>query len=144
VLSSTQLGNRSRDLLEFLTELDAKVPGEPGVGVHLLLQNDAALETKLVKKWLLNHPEYHWHVAPTSGSWLNLVDAICAEIHKRQAERGPVRSFAALVKAIQKYLEDHPRNRRHFVWTANAHLMILGRARVLHGPEPGPRISGSS
>jgi transposase len=144
VLRSSQRGNRARDFLEFLTELDAKVPGEPGVGVHLLVQNDASHETALVKKWFLNRPEYHWHVAPTGGSWLKLMDATCAEIQKRQAERGPLRSFAALVKTIQKYLEDHPRNRRHFVWTANAHLMILGRTRVLQGPEPASRSSGSS
>jgi len=41
-----------------------------------------------VKSWLARHPRYQVHFTPTSGSWLNLVERLFAEITERCVRRG--------------------------------------------------------
>jgi transposase len=83
-----------------------------------------------VKRWFLRHPEYHLHFTPTSSSWLNQVERFFAEITEKRIRRGAFRSVGALEQAIKEYLDDHNRNPRPFVWTADADL-ILGRVKAI-------------
>ena len=78
----------------------------------------------------LRHPEYHLHFTPTSSSWLNLVERFFAEITEKRIRRGAFRSVVALEQAIREYLEEHNRNPRPFIWTADADL-ILGRVKAI-------------
>ena len=41
-----------------------------------------------VRSWLARHPRYHVHFTPTSGSWLNLVERLFAEVTERCVRRG--------------------------------------------------------
>jgi DDE superfamily endonuclease len=40
------------------------------------------------RAWLARHPRYHIHFTPTSGSWLNLVERLFAEVTERCIRRG--------------------------------------------------------
>jgi transposase len=122
--------HRHQEFLKFLEEIDASVPKQPGVEIHLVLDNYATHKAPAVKRWFLRHPEYHLHFTPTSGSWLNQVERFFAEITEKRIRRGAFRSVAALERAIKEYLEDHNRDPRPFVWTANADL-ILGRVKAI-------------
>jgi transposase len=116
--------HRHQEFLKFLNQIDASVPKEPGVEIHLVLDNYATHKTPAVKRWFLRHPEYHLHFTPTSGSWLNLVERFFAEITARRIRRGAFRSVAALEAAIREYLEHHNAAPRPFVWTADADLIL--------------------
>jgi transposase len=122
--------HRHQEFLKFLNEIDARVPREPGVEIHLVLDNYGTHKSPAVKRWFLRRPEYHLHFTPTSSSWLNQVERFFAEITAKRIRRGAFRSVAALEQAIKEYLEDHNRNPRPFVWTADADL-ILGRVKAI-------------
>jgi transposase len=120
--------HRHQEFLKFLEEIDAKVPKQPGVEIHIVLDNYATHKTAAVKRWFLRHPEYHVHFTPTSSSWLNQVERFFAAITEKRIRRGVFRSVAALERAIMEYLEEHNKNPRPFAWTADADL-ILNRVK---------------
>jgi transposase len=122
--------HRHQEFLKFLNEIDASVSKEPGVEIHLVMDNYGTHKAPAVKRWFLRHPEYHLHFTPTSGSWLNQVERFFAEITEKRIRRGAFRSVTALEQAIKEYLEDHNRNPRPFVWTADADL-ILARVKAI-------------
>ena len=120
--------HRHQEFLRFLNELDSKLVREPGVAIHLVLDNYGTHKTPAVKRWFLRHPEYHLHFTPTSASWLNQVERFFAEITEKRIRRGVFRSVAALEAAIREYLEHHNASPKPFVWTADADL-ILNRVK---------------
>jgi len=122
--------HRHQEFLKFLNEIDASVPKQPGVEIHLVMDNYGTHKAPAVKRWFLRHPEYHVHFTPTSGSWLNQVERFFAEITEKAIRRGAFRSVAALEQTIKEYLENHNQNPRPFVWTADADL-IFGRIRKI-------------
>jgi transposase len=130
VIGKCHRRHRHQEFLRFLNEIDARMPKEPGVEVHLILDNYATHKTAAVKRWFLRHPEYHLHFTPTSSSWLNLVERFFAAITEKRIRRGVFRSVAALEQAIREYLEDYNRNPRPFVWTADADT-ILNRIKAI-------------
>src|SRR5690242_3381540 len=79
-----------------------------------------------VRQWLARHSRYHVHFTPTSGSWLNLVERLFAEVTQRCVRRGSHTSVPALEKALVEYLDKRNRDPKPFVWTADAD-MILGK-----------------
>lgn len=131
VIGKCHRQHRHQGFLKFLEEIDAKVTKEPGVEIHLVLENYATHKTTAVTRWFLRHPEYHLHVTPTIGSWLNLVERFFAEITEKRIRRGAFRSVAALEAAIREYLEHHNADPKPFVWTADADLILnrIKRAR---------------
>ena len=120
--------HRQQEFLKFLNQIDAQVAREPGVAIHLILDNYGTHKTPAVKRWFARHPQYHLHFTPTSGSWLNQVERFFAEITEKRIRRGAFRSVAALEEAIRDYLAHHNENPKPFVWTADADL-ILNRVK---------------
>jgi transposase len=116
--------HRQQEFLKFLEEIDSQVPKEPGIAIHIVLDNYGTHKTPKVKRWFQRHPEYQLHFTPTSGSWLNQVERFFAEITEKRIRRGAFRNVAALEKAIMEYLANHNENPRPFVWTANADLIL--------------------
>ncbi len=116
--------HRHQEFLKFLNELDSKLTREPGVEIHLVLDNYGTHKAAAVKRWFLRHPEYHLHFTPTSGSWLNLVERFFGEITEKRIRRGAFRSVAALEAAIREYLEHHNTSPKPFRWTADADLIL--------------------
>ena len=82
-----------------------------------------------VRNWLARHPRYHVHFTPTSGSWLNLVERLFAEVTERCVLRGS-HTVSVLEKAMLDYLDRRNKNPKPFVWTADADL-ILGKVERL-------------
>lgn len=124
VLGKCYRRHRQDEFVRFLDEVDASLTKEPGVTVHLILDNYATHKTPRVKRWLARHPEYVVHFTPTSGSWLNQVERFFAEITTKRIRRGAFRSVKALEAAIQAYLDEHNRDPKPFQWTATADLIF--------------------
>jgi transposase len=122
--------HRHQEFLKFLDHLDAALPKEPGVAVHVVLDNYATHKTPAVRRWFLRHPEYHLHFTPTSASWLNQVERFFAAITQRRLRRGVFKSVAALERAITDYLAEHNADPRPFVWTADADAILDRVKRV--------------
>lgn len=116
--------HRHQEFVKFLTLVDAAVPEEDGVSIHLILDNYSTHKTPAVKRWLRRHPRYVPHVTPTSGSWLNLVERFFGQITEQRLRRGVFPSVAELERAIKEYLEKHNQNPKPFGWTASAELIF--------------------
>jgi transposase len=119
--------HRHPEFLQLLRHIDATIPQEPGVEVHLVMDNSGTHTTPQVRRWFARHPAYHLHFTPTSASWLNQVERFVAEITERRIRRGAFRSVQALEQAIGAYLEHHNEDPKPFVGTADAGLI---RSRI--------------
>src|SRR4051794_14729148 len=95
-ISSCYRRHRHQEFLRFLNDIDANLPG--GFDVHLVMDNYGTHKVNKVRAWLARHPRYHVHFTPTSGSWLNLVERLFAEVTERCVRRGSHTAVRALEK----------------------------------------------
>ena len=135
-ISNCYRRHRHQEFLRFLNDIDANLPSR--FEVHLVMDNYGTHKVRKVKAWLTRHPRYHVHFTPTSGSWLNLVERLFAEVTQRCVRRGSHTAVRALEKAMLDYLDRRNRDPKPFVWTADADL-ILGKVARL-----SKRISNSA
>jgi len=126
VIGSCKPQHRHQEFLQFMEEVDRKVPRRRDI--HLILDNYGTHKHPDVRAWFEAHPRYHLHFVPTSSSWLNLVERWFAEITRKQIRRGTFMSVRKLIKAIMRYLREYNRNPEPFVWTASA-ATILRKVR---------------
>jgi len=73
-----------------------------------------------VDAWPADHPRWVFHFTPTSASWLNAVESFFSAITRRRIRRGVFKSVAELEGAIKRYIADHNRHAKPFVWTKTA------------------------
>src|SRR5215510_3658604 len=123
-ISSCYRRHRHQEFLRFLNDIDANLPG--GFEIHLVMDNYGAHKVNKVRTWLARHPRYHVHFTPTSGSWLNLVERLFAEVTERCVRRGSHTAVRSLEKSMLAYLDQRNETPKPFVWTADADL-ILGK-----------------
>ena len=85
-----------------------------------------------MKAWLAKHPRFHLHFAPTSSSWLNLIERWFRELTDKAIRRGVFHSVPDLIAAIEDYLGAHNNEPRPLVWTATADSILekVARGRV--------------
>lgn len=124
VIGKCHARHPAREFLKFLDHLDATLVKQPGVDIHIVLDNASTHKTPAVKRWLLRHPEYHLHFTPTSSSWLNQIERFFAEITKKRIRRGAFRSVPALVETINVYIAEHNADPKPFTWVADADSIL--------------------
>src|SRR5262245_9406271 len=124
VIGTCYRRHRQQEFVRFLEEIDATLPVEEGVTIHLVLDNYQTHKTPRVKRWLQRHPRFVVHFTPTSASWLNQVERFFAELTEKRIRRGVFRSVQALEAAIKDYLGKHNQDPKPFVWTATADLIF--------------------
>src|SRR3954452_25047000 len=130
VIGKCHRRHRHQEFLRFLDHVDATLPREPGVSVHVVLDNYGTHKTPAVKRWFLRRPEYHLHFTPTSASWLNQVERFFAAITEDRIRRGVFTSVPALERAIADYMAEHNANPKPFAWTADADSILDRIKRV--------------
>lgn len=130
VIGQCHRRHRQQEFVQFLDHVHATLPREPGVSVHIVMDNYATHKTAAVKRWFLRHPEYHLHFTPTSASWLNQVERFFAAITERRIRRGVFTSVPELERAIAEYLAEHNRSPKPFAWTATADAILERLKRV--------------
>jgi len=123
VLDGTVVGrcmkrHRHQEFIKFLNAVERKVPA--GKIIHVILDNYGTHKHPKVDKWLSNHPRWVFHFTPTSASWLNAVEGFFSIITRRRIRRGVFTSVAELEDAIRRYIQDHNRHAKPFVWTKTA------------------------
>jgi transposase len=118
VIAATKKQHRAKDFVTFLRKVSQTV--EPGVEVHMILDNLSAHKAPPVKRWLARHPEFHLHFTPTYASWLNLVERFFALLTDEALRRGSHTSIPQLRAAIHEYVEVHNEEAAPFVWTKTA------------------------
>ena len=127
-ISNCYRRHRHQEFLRFLGEVEDNLPR--GLDVHLVMDNYSTHKVKKVRGWLARHPRYHVHFTPTSGSWLNMVERLFAEVTERCVRRGSHTAVRDLERAMLDYLDRRNRNPKPFIWKADADL-ILGKVERL-------------
>jgi transposase len=129
VIGTCHRRHRQQEFVQFLDHIDATIPEDEGVTIHIVMDNYGTHKTPRVKRWLARHPRFVIHFTPTSASWLNQVERFFAELTTKRLRRGVFRSVRALEQAIADYLAGHNAAPKPFQWTATAEL-ILKRVEV--------------
>lgn len=118
VIARTKKQHRAADFVAFLKDMDAAV--EPGLDVHVILDNLSAHKAPPVKRWLLRNPRFKLHFTPTYSSWLNLVERFFGLLTEHALKRGSFTSVPVLRDAIYEYVEAHNEEGKPFKWTKSA------------------------
>src|SRR3954465_7555618 len=145
VLDGTVVGrcmqrHRHQEFLRFLNAVEAAAPA--GKLVHAILDNYAAHKHPKVLAWLARHPRWTFHFTPTSCSWLNAVETFFSKLTRQRLRRGSFPSRVSLREAINRYLAEHNRDPRPFVWTADPDVIVEKVRRGYHALASMERQAG--
>ena len=131
IISTCLPRHRHQEWIKFLKQIDAETP--PELDLHLIVDNYATHKHPKVQAWLANHPRWVFHFTPTSASWLNAVEGFFSTLTRRRLRRGGFQSVADLQDAITRYIREHNRSAKPFVWTKPAEA-IFDKLRRLPAP----------
>src|SRR6266849_1801577 len=125
--------HRHQEWIQFLSMIEERTP--PGKQIHLIVDNYSAHKHAAVRQWLCEHPRFHIHYTPTSGSWFNQVERLFGEVTEKCLRRRTAETVAALEQDIGRYLEQRNENPMSFHWKASV-VEILHKVKrawgVLH------------
>ncbi|MCM8734716.1 IS630 family transposase [Azospirillum sp. A1-3] len=107
-----------KEFIKFLNAVERVVP--VGKVIHAIVDNYATHKHPKVLEWLADHPRWVFHFTPTSASWINAVEGFFSIITRRSIRRGVFKSVADLQDAITRYIREHNRASKPFVWTKPA------------------------
>lgn len=127
VIGECMKRHRHQEFLRFLRRVDRDTPAE--LDVHFIVDNYATHKHPAVQRWLKRNPRFHMHFIPTASSWLNLVERWFREITTKRIRRGSFPSVAALVDAIEEYLQHNNKNPKPFIWTATVDRILAKVSR---------------
>jgi transposase len=110
--------NDSVSFTSFLAEIEEKI--DPGLEIHLILDNGSSHVAKATKAWLATRPRFVVHHTPTHASWLNQVELVFSILTRRLLKRGDFSSRDDLVAKIMAWIEEYSRTAKPFAWTYDA------------------------
>jgi len=127
VIGQCMQRHRHQEFLRFLNRIEREVPA--GRLIHVILDNYASHKHPKVRAWLVRHPRWTFHFTPTAASWLNAVEGFFAKLTRRRLKRGVFRSLVDLQAAINRFLAEHNRSPKPFIWTADPDRIIAAASR---------------
>jgi len=140
VLDGTVLGqcaarHRHQEFIRFLNVVEAAVP--VGKVVHVILDNYATQKHPKVRAWLEKHPRWVFHFTPTSASRLNAVEGFFAKLTAKRLRRASFRGIVDLQAAIHRFIAEHNKTAKRFVWPADPDRIIasINKAKRASGAD---------
>ena len=122
VISTFMPTHNHRDWIRFLKLIHQRTPQDKDV--HLILDNYSAHKTPEVHAWLAKHTRFHLHFTPTSSSWLNQVERFFGALTDKCVRRGVFHNVKELEQSIQRYIDEHNRKPKPYLWTAKANDIL--------------------
>jgi transposase len=113
--------HRHQEFLAFLRQVARAYPRRQ---LHVVVDNLATHSHPAVRSWLQRHPRVQLHFTPTSGSWLNLVEAFFSIITRQALRRGNFPTVADLIAAIERFIAAWNDRCRPFTWTKDPDTII--------------------
>jgi transposase len=110
--------HRHEEWIQFLTRIEDATPS--GREIHLIMDNYSAHKHAAVGRWLTEHPRFHIHWTPTSGSWLNPVERVFGDVTQKCLRRRSADSVPALEQAVGEFLDRRNENPKPLQWKATA------------------------
>ena len=113
--------HRHQEFLAFLKQVAAAYPRRE---LHVVVDNLSTHSHPVVRAWLERHPRVTLHFTPTSGSWLNPVEAFFSIITRQALRRGTFPTVADLIEAIEHFITAWNDRCRPFTWTKDPDTVI--------------------
>src|SRR5438067_8636423 len=120
--------HRHQEFIRFLNAVERAVPA--GRIIEAVVDNYATHKHPKVQAWLIRHPRWTFHFTPTSSSWLNAVENFFSALTRKRLRRGVFRSIVDLQAAINRYLNEHNRDPKPFVWARPARDILAKLTRL--------------
>ncbi len=118
--------HRHEEFLRFLKQVAKAYPRRK---LHIVVDNYATHKHPAVRAWLARHPRVRLHFTPTSGSWLNLVEAFFSIITRQALRRGNFPTVADLIAAIGRFIDAWNDRCAPFTWTKDPDTVIAKATR---------------
>lgn len=129
VLGECSARHTGVDFLRFLKRVTRSYRGHE---LHIILDNSSTHSTPAVQAWLGAHPRVHFHFTPTGASWLNMVEAWFSILTRKSVRRGSFDTVRALIRHIQRYIDEWNTHPTPFVWTKEPAAIITKAIRRTH------------
>ena len=129
VLGACAPRHTGSDFLAFLQGVARRYRGKQ---LHIVLDNSSTHSTPAVRAWLATHPLVQFHFTPKGASWLNMVEAWFSILTRKSVRRGSFDTVRALIRHIERYIEEWNSSPTPFIWTKEPAAIIkkaLRRAR---------------
>ena len=115
VIGGTASRHTSQEFVRFLQEIVTTQPS--GKEIHLIVDNLSAHKTKLVDRFLADHPNVSLHYTPTYSSWLNQVENWFSKLQRHVVARGVFESVADLRRKLMRYIKAYNKTATPLQWT---------------------------
>src|SRR3982751_285978 len=113
--------HRHQEFGAFLRQVAAAYPRRD---LHVVVDNLSTHNHPTVQAWLARHRRVKLHFTPTSGSWLNLVEAFFSIITRQAPRRGNFPTVADLIAAIERFIAAWNDRCRPFTWTKDPDTVV--------------------
>jgi transposase len=112
----------NQEWIPFLAMIEEhSAPDKP---IHLIIDNYSAHKHANVQLWLAEHPRFHIHYTPTSGSWLNQVERVFGEVNRKCLKRRSAATVQALQQAIGRFLDRRNETPKPINWKATTDQIL--------------------
>ena len=105
----------SQEFVRFAQEVVATQPSDKEI--HLIVDNLSAHKTKLVDRFLADHPNVSLHYTPTYSSWLNQVENWFSKVQRHVIARGIFESVTDLRRKLMRYIKAYNKTATPLRWT---------------------------
>src|SRR3954467_10000846 len=130
--------HRHQEFLAFLRQVARAYPRRE---LHVVVDNLSTHSHPVVRAWLQRHPRVQLHFTPTSGSWLNLVEAFFSIISRQALRRGNFPTVADLIAAIERFIAAWNDRCRPFTWTKDPDTVIAKATGPRHRKTPTTSVT---
>ncbi len=113
--------HRHQEFLRFLKQVAKAYPRRQ---LHIVCDNYGTHKHPKVNVWLAKNPRITLHFTPTSGSWMNLVEAFFGVLTRQAIRRGTFASVDDLIDKIGIYIENWNERCQPFTWTKDADTIL--------------------
>jgi transposase len=134
VLGAPVERHNSAAFVAFLESLLASVPRRQEV--HVILDNLSAHKSRLVERFLAEHPRLHFHFTPTYSSWLNQIEIWFSKIERDVIARGVFTSVKDLARKLMRYIKRYNQHPKPIKWKysdPSNRIRIHGSASAVTG-----------
>ena len=109
---------KRRRRLEFLDFMNRIVAAHPDREIHVILDNLSTHKPKR-DRWLVRHPNVHFHFTPTAASWLNQVECWFSILERQSLSGASFDGVAQLRRHINAFIAAYNEHAQPFAWTAS-------------------------
>jgi len=112
----------NQEWIPFLAMIEEHSP--PDKQIHLIIDNYSAHKHANVQQWLAEHPRFHIHYTPTSGSWLNQVERVFGEVNRKCLKHRSAATVEALQQDIAQFLDRRNEKPKPINWKATTDQIL--------------------